>query len=641
LEDLNKYYLGGIERAIAAEKSAGRLDGILALVAEQRAVADAAAAKAAGSQSASSRSAVPQSDDETTPSGLKALRTTYRAQFAKLVADRAASLKTLTDPLEKRLAMLETELTKANRVPDAKAVRAYREALAELGGGNSLEVTEVTREGGTNSLGMKFVSVPGTNVLFCIHETRRQDYDAYANQAPGVDSSWMNQQRNGTPCGHEDNHPVVGVSWEDAQAFCEWLSKKEGKTYRLPTDEEWSIAVGLGEKENHGIGVTPEMLDCKETNEFPWRGNFPPQSNDMPGNYGDTAWVERFPDARASYMVDFTDGWPTTAPVKSFKPNQIGIYDMGGNVWEWVENSWSSTQQEHRALRGASFGSADRARLLSSDRNYAPQSVRYDDFGFRVVLVPTKPNVASNPLLPTAQPQQAPVASTTLQAPQRNGFTNSLGMKFVPVKGTNVMFCIHETRYKDYASYASDAQGVNNSWKSAGIAEDHPVTMVSWEDAQKFCAWLSAKEGKTYRLPTDKEWSIAVGIGRHEKWEQGDTPATIFKEQSEFPWGDQWPPPKNRGNYAGAAEPNRQNDEYAATAPVMTFKQNSKGLYDMGGNVWEWVEDYWNDTRQERVLRGASFTNADVENLRASFRLRQAQGQRSESFGFRCTVELK
>jgi formylglycine-generating enzyme required for sulfatase activity len=61
----------------------------------------------------------------------------------------------------------------------------------------------------------------------------------------------------------------------------------------------------------------------------------------------------------------------------------------------------------------------------------------------------------------------------------------------------------------------------------------------------------------------------------------------------------------------------------------------------MGGNVWEWVEDYWNDTRQERVLRGASFTNADVENLRASFRLRQAQGQRSESFGFRCTVELK
>jgi serine/threonine protein kinase len=223
----------------------------------------------------------------------------------------------------------------------------------------------------------------------------------------------------------------------------------------------------------------------------------------------------------------------------------------------------------------------------------------------------------------------------------QDGITNTLGMKFIPVKGASVLFCVHETRQKEYAAYAVETQIPDLEWKSAGIAGDHPVTMVSWDDAQKFCAWLSAKEGRTYRLPTDREWSIAAGIGRHEKWNPGDTPATIFKEPSQFPWGDEWPPPKNRGNYAFAPSPDRTHDDFPTTAPVMTFRQNSHGLYDMGGNVWEWVEDYWNDSKLERVLRGASFTNADVENLRASFRLRQGQGQRSESVGFRCVVELK
>jgi len=64
-----------------------------------------------------------------------------------------------------------------------------------------------------------------------------------------VDSSWKNQQTNGIPSGDKDDHPVVGVSWDDAHGFCAWLSKKEGSTFRLPTDEERSIAVGLGRKE--------------------------------------------------------------------------------------------------------------------------------------------------------------------------------------------------------------------------------------------------------------------------------------------------------------------------------------------------------------------------------------------------------
>lgn len=63
---------------------------------------------------------------------------------------------------------------------------------------------------------------------------------------PGVDMEWKDVEFSGIKQGPD--HPVVKVSWEDAPAFCKWLSKQEGKTYRLPTDHEWSVAVGSGER---------------------------------------------------------------------------------------------------------------------------------------------------------------------------------------------------------------------------------------------------------------------------------------------------------------------------------------------------------------------------------------------------------
>ncbi|HBJ86028.1 MAG TPA: hypothetical protein DDZ88_19610 [Verrucomicrobiales bacterium] len=234
-----------------------------------------------------------------------------------------------------------------------------------------------------NSLGMKFVPVPGTKVLMCIHETRRQDYTAYANEAPAVDGSWRNQQRFGIPCGDKDDHPVVNMNWYDSVAFCAWLGKKEGRTYRVPTDEEWSVAAGLGRKERFGKGITPEMLSEKEQTEFPWGGDFPPKPQDQAGNYADSAWHEKFP--ADPYIESFTDGFPTTAPVMSFKPNQLGLYDMGGNVWEWVEDWWNASQQ-HKVRRGGSYQMSIRTDLLSSCRHHHAPMARGTPHGFRVVL---------------------------------------------------------------------------------------------------------------------------------------------------------------------------------------------------------------------------------------------------------------
>jgi len=236
---------------------------------------------------------------------------------------------------------------------------------------------------------MEFVPVPDTKVLFFIHETRRQDYAVYAAEVPGVNIEWKNQERDGVPCGDKDNHPVVGVSWEDAQAFCQWLSKKEGQTYRLATDREWSLAVGIGHEEKWTIGVTPASLNFKVQNAFLWGGDFPPKTEDKAGNYADTAYREKFPTK--SFIEGYTDGFATTAPAMSFNPNKLGLYDMGGNVWEWCEN-WYDAEEKDRVLRGgSSYSNFKRHSLLSSCRNRNAPNPRRNDGGFRIVVELTKP----------------------------------------------------------------------------------------------------------------------------------------------------------------------------------------------------------------------------------------------------------
>lgn len=105
-----------------------------------------------------------------------------------------------------------------------------------------------------NSLGMEFVRVSGSNVQFSIWETRVRDYQIFKEEAH---RAWKSPEFEQTP---ED--PVVNVTWEDAAAFCQWLTERERKSgrltaqqrYRLPTDQEWSVAVGLGPEQ----GRTPE-----------------------------------------------------------------------------------------------------------------------------------------------------------------------------------------------------------------------------------------------------------------------------------------------------------------------------------------------------------------------------------------------
>ena len=245
-----------------------------------------------------------------------------------------------------------------------------------------------------DTLGMKFVPVPitggpsgGQRVLFSVWDTRVQDYAVFARENK-VDDAWTKQEEDGVPVSRGADYPVVGLPWNDAKAFCQWLTKKEsaegklptGMAYRLPTDEEWSCAVGLAKE----AGATPKERDMKNTVDYPWGSSFPPTAK--AGNYADETRHGKFPSK--PYIDGYTDGYATTSPVGSFAPNKYGLYDMGGNVWQWCDDPYVTGNADDHVMRGAAWYIHDRNVLLSSYRIDTTSWNRFYKVGFRCVLAP-------------------------------------------------------------------------------------------------------------------------------------------------------------------------------------------------------------------------------------------------------------
>jgi formylglycine-generating enzyme required for sulfatase activity len=193
-----------------------------------------------------------------------------------------------------------------------------------------------------------------------------------------------------------ENDPVVGVSWRDARVFCVWLTLREraagrlpaDREYRLPTDAEWSAAVGLTEEDPQ---KSPEEKHHHPIpDKYPWGSGWPPPPG--AGNYAGTEAADENWPVEYPTIPGYTDGYKRTAPAGSFKPNAFGIYDLGGNVWEWCETA-IGPEGAYRVLRGASWGSGgDRSQLLSSYRQAAKPGARYADYGFRCVMGASPPN---------------------------------------------------------------------------------------------------------------------------------------------------------------------------------------------------------------------------------------------------------
>jgi formylglycine-generating enzyme required for sulfatase activity len=255
----------------------------------------------------------------------------------------------------------------AARFPGAREV-ALRAALAGLGAWDKTK----RLDGGTFNMGsppeeegyswerpQHQVSVPAVEIG--IYAVTFEEYDAFCDatgREKPDDRRWGREQR-----------PVINVSWDDANAYCAWLGSWTGERWRLPSEAEWEYACRAGTTTPFSFGATIS------TDQANYDGNY---------TYG------------AGQKGVYRGG---TTPVGSFPPNDFGLYDMHGNVWEWCADAWHGSYAAPgrpddgrawltdgpslRVLRGGSWNS-DPSRLRSAVRfGYYPV-FRNDDVGFRV-----------------------------------------------------------------------------------------------------------------------------------------------------------------------------------------------------------------------------------------------------------------
>ncbi len=539
--------------------------------------------------------------------------------------------------------------------------------------------------------------------------------------------SWMNP-------GYKvfDDYPVTVVCHVDAESFCNWLSKREGHKYSLPTEAQWEYAARGGR----------DSLTYPWGNDYPdgKKMNFADRSSDLP-------WADR----------SVVDLYGFTAPVGNYDPNGFNLYDMGGNTWQLCSDYYDPKEYKKRGkghtvdptgprtgktkvVRGGSWA-FDACEARNAFRFGIDPKLCVDVCGFRVVgtgesgdhnlqaantdvspvapltdehvsalfarvkeMVESGKRLHARNFVDRIADQQTPEKSCVQdstgfvknvltsfldQSVNRNSefFSNSLGMRMLRIQeGSFVMgsseadiawamnvlaagqpvsleneypfhkvriskpFFISETpvtvaqfkAFVDETGYVTDAEDdkggevfdvkdnrfvkkEGSSWRNPGwrTEPNQPVTMITYHDAVAFCEWLTVKERMPYKLPTEAQWEFAA---------RGGIP------MAQFPWGDQLVDGK-RANYADKNTEfewrDRDSDDgHKFVATVGSYEPNGYGLYDMAGNVLEWVRDYYVEDYyrfspeidpegpgqgENRVMKGGDWTSGPV-GLRCAFR---------------------
>ena len=390
-----------------------------------------------------------------------------------------------------------------------------------------------------------------------------------------------------------DDNPVYYVSWEECQLFIAELNRLTGKNFRLPTEAEWEFAARGGNKSQH----------------YKYSG-----SNDID-------------------KVAWHIGSSGSHPVASLAPNELGLYDMSGNVYEWCQDwfgSYSSSAQtdptgpgsgSSRVGRGGGWD-VDARYCRVSCRSLAAPSGRGGSLGLRLVL-DDKEVFTVNGVSFTMMPVEG--GTFTMGGTEEQGSDASSSGK--PVHQVTLSsYSIGQTEVTQELWLA--VMGSNPSNFTGNL--QRPVEMVSWDDCQEFIAKLNELTGKTFRLPTEAEWEFAArggNLSRHYKYAGSNN-------LDEVAWY----------NNNGQAE---------STQPVAAKKANELGLYDMSGNVTEWCQDWYDgysseaqtnptgpDSGPGRVNRGGNwFYNAGY--CRVSDRRAIEQSTRRIFLGLRLVLDDK
>lgn len=284
----------------------------------------------------------------------------------------------------------------------------------------------------TNSLGMEFVPM-GDNLMVSKWETRRGDFERFVrdyndelsrNFDPNSDDFSMPLVMPAPPSDTEEgpNYPIASISREQAQRFCEWLTKQErlprpdskeilitsSHVYRLPTDIEWSRMAGM-ENETGNTPLQRDQIVKAKSRSFPWGDAWPPPAK--AGNFADRS------SSLPGSILNYDDGFAYLAPVGSFPANELGIYDLSGNVQEWVQTSLQGPDEELKlkeqsmetnslgVLRGGGWDTFREEDLYTGTRNPVPPPFVDKSFGFRVVLARNPIELQPTPLDVTPVPE--------------------------------------------------------------------------------------------------------------------------------------------------------------------------------------------------------------------------------------------
>ncbi|MDD6902038.1 MAG: formylglycine-generating enzyme family protein [bacterium] len=450
-----------------------------------------------------------------------------------------------------------------------------------------------------NGVSFEMIAVEGGT--FTMGATAEQGSDAESNESPThqvtlssymigktevTQELWQAVMGSNPSSYSNSNLPVETVSWEDCQIFITKLNGLTGKKFRLPTEAEWEYAARGGNK----------------SQGYKYSGS---------NTIDDVAW----------YRSNSSSG-PHLVATKA--PNELGIYDMSGNVWEWCSDrygDYSSSEQTNptgpasgskRVRRGGSYNSTGGCRV--SFRTGATSVYNYSDLGLRLCLGTTETFTVNGVSFDMIDVEGG---TFTMGATDEQG-SDAESNESPTHQVTLSSYMIGKTEVTQELWQA--VMGSNPSYYSG---TNLPVENVSWNDCQTFITKLNILTGKNFRLPTEAEWEYAARGGNKSQGYKYSGSNTII----DVAW------------YTSIRK--------SKTHPVATKAPNELGIYDMSGNVWEWCSDWYGDyssssqsnpigpaSGSDRVLRGGGW-DSSARCCRVSYRYDNSPGNAGSSTGLR------
>ena len=527
----------------------------------------------------------------------------------------------------------------------------------------------------------------------------------------GRDDCWW-----GSSCAAVVNRPAINVSWDDAQLYVDWLSRNTGQRYRLLTESEWEYAARAGTTTpfHTGYAITTQQANFNGRLDYPsgernesglFRGQTIPVGSFAPNSFGlydmhgnAREWVQ---DCHGDYAAAPSDGsaverdgcarvlrggswffepgglraaarsWSNSGFRRSFNGFRVARTSM-------ATTGAAPTIGATLSDRGAALGqdeTIDLAKAFADDQTLAYEArasnadvARTSVDGDVLTLAPVAEGMAT--VTVTARDPDGNSATQTFAVTVAgSGGTDAGGVSaadtfrdcgecplMVPIPaGTFTMGApeseprsndnerpqrtvsipafaagAHEVTFAEWDACVAAGGCAGYSPDDAGWGrDDRAVIYVSWNEAQLYVDWLSRSSGQPYRLLTESEWEYAARAGTTTPYHTGET---ITPQQA---------------NFDGGSEPYRRQ-----TSPVGSFAPNGFGLYDMHGNVAEWVQDCHDDYAAapsdgsaverdgcRRVLRGGSWSS-NPAYLRAANRGGSSTDKRYYGSGFRVARTL-